>query len=164
VNVLLLDLIVLAAMLVAAVGVVVPVLPGTLLALGALLAWAIITGGALAWATFAIAAVVIGTGQVLKYLLPHRSLTGAGIPGRSVMVGGLTAIVGFFAIPVVGLILGFVAGLYVAEQVRLGDWAQARSSTWLAMKATGFAMLIELGALLLAATVWAGALAIQAGQ
>ena len=69
---------------------------------------------------------------------------------------------GFFLIPVVGLVLGFVAGLFVAEQVRLADWPAARSSTWLAMKATGFSILIELGALMLAATIWAGALVLEA--
>lgn len=158
----LLDLLVLTALMVAAVGIFVPVLPGTLLAFAALLAWALLTGGSLAWTAFGVASAVLLSGQVLKYLLPHRSLTAAGVPGRSIVVGGLTAIVGFFLIPVVGLVLGFVAGLFVAEQVRLADWPAARSSTWLAMKATGFSILIELGALMLAATIWAGALVLEA--
>lgn len=156
-NGVLLDLLVLAALVVAAIGILVPILPGTLLALGALLVWALVTATPLAWTAFAVAALVIGLGQVLKYLLPHRSLTAAGIPGRSIVVGGLLAIVGFFAVPVVGLVLGFVAGVFVAERGRLADWEAARSSTWLAMKATGFSILIELGALLLAASVWAAA-------
>jgi uncharacterized protein YqgC (DUF456 family) len=164
VNEVLLDLLVAVALVVAAAGIVVPVLPGTFLALGALFGWALLTGGAIAWASFAVIAVVIGAGQLLKYLLPHKSLTAAGVPGRSILVGGVAAIVGFFLIPVVGLVVGFIGGVYVAEHVRLREWTLARESTWAAMKATGFSILIELGALMVAASVWAGALVLLAQQ
>ena len=163
-NEVLLDLLVVAALVVAAVGILVPVLPGTFLALGALLVWAIATGGAIAWGAFGVIALVIAAGQVLKYLLPHKSLTAAGVPGRSILIGGVAAIVGFFLIPVVGLIVGFIGGLYVAEHVRLRDWTLAKESTWAAMKATGFSILIELGALMAAAAVWAAALVLLAQQ
>ena len=163
-NEALLDLLVVAALAVAAVGILIPVLPGTFLALGALLVWAIATGGAIAWGAFGVMAVVIGVGQVLKYLLPHKSLTAAGVPGRSILIGGVAAIFGFFLIPVVGLIVGFIGGLYVAEHVRLRDWTLAKESTWAAMKATGFSILIELGALLAAAAVWLAALVLLAQQ
>ena len=163
-NEVLLDLLVVVALVVAAAGIIVPVLPGTFLALGALLAWAILTGGPIAWGSFAVIALVIGAGQVLKYLLPHKSLTTAGVPGRSILVGGVAAIVGFFLIPVVGLVVGFIGGLYLAEHVRLRDWTLAKQSTWAAMKATGFSILIELGALMVAAAVWAGALVLLAQQ
>jgi hypothetical protein len=160
----LLDLLVVVALAVAAAGIIVPVLPGTFLALGALLAWALVTGGPIAWGAFAGMALIIGAGQVLKYLLPHKSLTAAGIPGRSILVGGVAAIIGFFAIPVVGLVVGFIGGLYLAAHVRLRDWTLARQSTWAAMKATGFSILIELGALMLAAAVWVTALVLLAQQ
>jgi uncharacterized protein len=164
VNEVLLDLLVVAALVVAAVGILVPVLPGTFLALAALLVWAIATGGAIAWGAFGVMALVIGAGQVLKYLLPHKSLTAAGVPGRSILIGGVAAVVGFFLIPVVGLIVGFIGGLYVAEHLRLRDWTLAKESTWAAMKATGFSILIELGALMAAAAVWASALVLLAQQ
>ena len=145
------------ALIVSAAGIIVPILPGTLLAVAALFVWALVTGGG-AWAAFVAMMLLIGLGQVLKYLLPHKSMTAAGVPGRSVLVGGVAAIVGFFVIPVVGLVVGFLGGVYVAEHARLRDWNRAWGSTWVAMKATGFSILIELAALLLAATVWAGAL------
>lgn len=163
-NDVLLDLLVVVALVVAAAGIIVPVLPGTFLALGALLVWAILTGGAIAWGSFAVMALVIGAGQVLKYLLPHKSLTAAGVPSRSILVGGVAAIIGFFLIPIVGLVVGFIGGLYVAEHVRLRDWTLAKQSTWAAMKATGFSILIELGALMVAAAVWAGSLVLLAQQ
>ena len=156
-NAVLLDVLVVLAVSVAVVGIVVPVLPGTVLALGAFLLWALLTGGS-SWAAFAIIAVLIALGQVLKYLLPRKSLTAAGVPGRSILVGAVCAIAGFFLIPVIGLVVGFIGGLFLAEQVRLRNWAEAIDSTWVAMKATGFAILIELGALMAATTVWVGAL------
>jgi uncharacterized protein YqgC (DUF456 family) len=160
VNEALLNLLVGIALVVAAAGIVVPVLPGTLLALGALLVWAVLTGGTAAWVAFALMAAVIGLGQLLKYLLPHRTMSAAGVPGRSILMGGIAAIVGFFVIPFVGLIVGFLGGVYVAEHARLRDWEAARTSTWVAMKATGFSILIELAAVLVAASIWAGALVI----
>jgi uncharacterized protein YqgC (DUF456 family) len=164
VNELLLDLLVVVALVMAAAGIIVPVLPGTFLALGAFFVWALVTGGPGAWTAFGIIAVIIAVGQVLKYLLPHKSLTSAGVPGRSILVGGVAAIVGFFVIPVVGLIVGFIGGLYVAEHVRLRDLTLAQESTWAAMKATGFSILIELGALMVAGAVWAGALVLLSQQ
>ena len=151
------------ALAVAAVGIILPILPGTLLAAAALLVWAILTGGAVAWSAFAIAAVLLGLGQVLKFLLPHKSMTAAGVPGRSILVGWAAGIVGFFVIPFVGLPVGFVAGVLVAEQLRLGQWRSAWDSTWVAMKATGFGIMIELAALMLAASCWGVALAAGTG-
>ena len=156
-NEALLVLLVALALIVSAAGILVPVLPGTLLALAALFVWALVTGGG-AWTAFGVMALLIAGGQVLKYLLPHRSMTAAGVPGRTIVVGGIAAIVGFFVIPVVGLVVGFLGGVYVAEHARLRDWNRAWNSTWVAMKATGFSILIELAALLLAASVWVAAL------
>lgn len=152
------NVVVALTLLVGLTGIVIPVLPGTVLIGAALLVWAIVTEGAGAWWAFAIMVGILGLGQLLKYLLPSRSLQAAGVPGRSVMVGGIAAIVGFFVIPVVGLVVGFVGGVYLAEHVRLRDWPSARQSTWAAMRATGLSMLIELAAALAAITAWTVAL------
>jgi len=152
------NLLVGVALIVGVAGLLVPILPGTVLIAAALLAWAILTGGTSAWVSFAIMALVLAVGQVLKYVLPGRSMQAAGLPGRSMVVGGALGIVGFFVIPVVGMLVGFIAGVYVAEHLRLQSWPAARQSTWVAMKATGFSMLIELTAALLAIAVWLAAL------
>jgi uncharacterized protein YqgC (DUF456 family) len=153
-----LDLLVGLALLIGVAGLVLPILPGTVLIAGALLVWAILTGGTSAWVAFTLMALVLCLGQVLKYLLPGRSMQAAGIPGRSMMVGGAAGVVGFFLIPVVGMFIGFIGGVYVAEHVRVGTWGEARRSTWVAMKATGFSMLIELTAALVAIAIWLAAL------
>lgn len=155
------DVLVGIVLLASIAGVIVPVLPGTLMAAVALVVWALVVGGTTAWVACAAALVVLLLGQVLKYVLPHRSLAQAGVPGRSIMAGGLVGVVGFFLLPVVGLPVGFVAGVMAAEGIRLRDGAAAWESTWVAMKATGFSMVIELGALILATLVWASAVGLD---
>ncbi len=66
-----------------------------------------------------IAVAVVALGSVAKYLLPGRQLRDSGVPGRTIVAGGVLGIVGFFVVPVVGLFVGFVLGIYAAELVRL---------------------------------------------
>ena len=47
------------AILVGLFGIVVPILPGTILIFGAILVWAILTGGTTAWVVFVIATVAL---------------------------------------------------------------------------------------------------------
>lgn len=152
-----LDILVGIAMLVGVAGIIVPVLPGVLLVGIALLAWGVLTGSPTAWIVTIGGLAVLGLGQVLKYLLPGRKMSAAGVPGRSMIAGGLLAIVGFFAIPVVGVFVGFILGVYLAEQWRLRDWRGSWNSTWVTMKATGFSILIELATALLVIAMWAAA-------
>ncbi len=136
------------------VGVVVPVLPGSVLVLGAVLVWAWDVGTGTAWVVFAVAAAFIAVGSIIKYVVPGRRLSTAGIPGSTLVLGGLLGVVGFFVVPVVGLVIGFVLGVYLAELRRLGADA-AWPATKHALKAVGLSILIELVATLSAATTWA---------
>jgi uncharacterized protein len=142
------------AIVVGLAGVVVPVLPGTLLVLAAVLVWAVDSGRAEAWVVLAVATTFLVAGGIAKYVLPGRRLRTAGVPRSTLAAGAVGAIVGFFVVPVVGLVLGFVLGVYVAERRRVGG-AQAWPATVHAIKAVGLAILIELTAALLAATAWA---------
>jgi uncharacterized protein YqgC (DUF456 family) len=136
------------------VGVVVPVLPGTLLVLGAVLVWAWDVGSTTGWVVFAVATAFLVLGAVVKYVVPGRRLKDNGIPGSTLLLGGVLGVVGFFVIPVVGLLIGFVLGVYLAELRRVGT-AAAWPATVHALKAVGLSMLIELVASLLAAATWA---------
>ena len=147
------DLLVGLAVLVGLVGIVVPVLPGSILILGAVLAWALAAGDPAGWVVFAVAATFLVLGSIVKYAVPGRGLKAAGVPGRTLVAGGLLGIVGFFVVPVVGLILGFVLGVYLSELQRVGA-TQAWPSTRAALMAAGLSLMIELGAGLLAAVTW----------
>ncbi|MFC6238203.1 DUF456 domain-containing protein [Longivirga aurantiaca] len=146
---------VLLACLVGVVGTILPVLPGSVLVGGAIVVWAVVEGGATAWVTALLACAVLVVGYALTILIPGRQMTAAGIPTRTLVVGGLLGIAGFFVVPVVGLPLGFVLGVYLAERVRLPDHAAAWPSTVTAMKGTGLSVLIGLVAAVAATGIWA---------
>lgn len=154
------ELLVLIACVVGIVGTIVPVLPGSILVGGAIVLWAVVEGGATAWATAILACAVLVVGHVLTILIPGRRMSAAGIPTRTLVAGGVLGIVGFFFVPVVGLPLGFVLGVYLAERVRLPDHAAAWPSTVEAMKGTGLSVLIGLVATVLATTLWAAVAAL----
>ena len=134
-------------------GIIVPVLPGTLLVLAAILVWALEVGTSTGWLVFAVCAALLVGGSVVKYLVPGRRLKASGVPHRTLLVGALLAFVGFFVIPLVGMFVGFVLGVYVAERARVGA-AGAWPSTVGALRAVGVSILIELVAAFLAALTW----------
>jgi len=139
-------------------GIVVPVIPGTLLVALGVFVWASEQGTAESWSTFGVAAVFLVVGAVVKYVVPGRRLKAA-VPFRTLVVGGLGAVVGFFLIPVVGALAGFPLGIYVAERVRVGADG-AWPSTKAALHAIGISILIELIAALAATAVWLSGLAL----
>ena len=154
------DLLVALAILVGLVGIVVPVLPGSILILGAVLVWALQVSSPTAWVVFSLVTTFLVIGGVVKYAVPGRGLRTAGVPNRTLVLGGLLGIVGFFVIPIVGLVVGFVLGVYLSELQRVGT-DLAWPSTRAALKAVGLSMMIELAAGLLAAVTWfAGAIAV----
>jgi uncharacterized protein YqgC (DUF456 family) len=145
------------AILIGLLGVLVPVLPGLLLCWAAVLVWALVERTTEAWIVLGVASALLLVSQVVKYVVPGRRMRAAGVPGRTLVIGGVLAIVGFFAIPVVGALIGFVAGVYGAERLRLGTHEAAWPSTVHALKAVGLSVLIELGAGLLMAAAWLAA-------
>ena len=149
-----LELLVALAIAVGLAGILVPVLPGSVLILGGVLVWAVDTGGATAWVVFAVVAAVLVVGGVVKYLVPNRRLKSVGVPASTQWIGAAVGIVGFFVIPVVGLFVGFVLGVYAAERHRVGR--DAWPSTKAALRAVGLSILIELVAGVTATLVWVG--------
>jgi len=147
------EVLVALAIAVGIVGVIVPVLPGSALVFGAVLVWALSVGGSTAWAVFAVSTVFLVLGAIIKYAVPGRRLKEVGIPSSTLVLGGVLGVVGFFVIPVVGLLVGFVLGVYLAELNRVGSQA-AWPATTHALKAVGLSLVIELAATMLAAAVW----------
>lgn len=137
------------------VGILVPVLPGSILIFAGVLVWAWSVGGGTAWAVFGVVAALLVAGAVVKFLVPQRRLKEVGVPASTQWIGAALGVVGFFVIPVIGLIVGFVLGVYLAEHRRVGG-AMAWPSTKHALKAVGISILIELAAGLAATAVWVG--------
>lgn len=149
-----LEVLVAIAIAVGVVGVIVPVLPGSLLVLAAILVWSWDVGTTTAWIVFAVATTALALGSVVKYAVPGRRLRVNGIPSSTLLLGGVLGVVGFFVIPVIGLLIGFVLGIYLAELRRVGS-AAAWPATVQALRAVGLSIVIELLACLLAAATWA---------
>ncbi|GAA2092835.1 MULTISPECIES: DUF456 domain-containing protein [Brevibacterium] len=143
-------------MLVGCVGIVVPVLPGSILIGISALVWAIVLGGGAAWTAFGVIGVLVGVGMAASWVLTGKRLKERGIPNSSMLMGGVLAVVGFFVVPVVGLLLGFVVGLWLAEWRRLGEARPAWDSSWTALKAAGVGILVEFGCAAVALAVFVG--------
>lgn len=136
------------------IGIVLPMLPGPLLVVGGIAVWAVPRHDRVGWIVLGVAVGLIVLGAVAKYLLPGRKLRAAGVPWWSLGAGVALGIVGFFVIPLLGLLLGFILGVFVAELARLGSVDAAWPSTRHALSAAGWSILIELGAGLLATAAW----------
>nr|WP_067546835.1 DUF456 domain-containing protein [Nocardia crassostreae] len=149
------------AILIGLVGIVVPILPGVILIFAAVLVWAIMTGGATAWVVFAVCATLLVISGIVKYTWPGAKLREAGVSNRSLFLGAVLGIIGFFVVPIVGLFLGFVLGVCLSELQRLRVQRPAWESTKHALKGVGLSLLIELLGALFATAVWvAGVVAV----
>ena len=148
-------------MLVGLVGVVVPVLPGTLLILGAGIAWATLVadGGTGRWVVVGVMTALFLLGVLAKYALPGRQLSGQ-LPRTTLLLGAAGAVVGLVLLPPFGLLLGGVVGTYLAEARRVGHGAEARRSTGQVLKAVGLGILAELTAGVLMIGTWLVGLAL----
>jgi uncharacterized protein YqgC (DUF456 family) len=147
------ELVVVVVIAVGLVGVVVPLLPGSVLVLVAVIVWATEVTGPTAWTVAALAGGLVVTGGVVKYLVPGRSLQRAGVANSTRLVGGALGVVGFFVVPVIGLPLGFVLGVYLSEWRRLGH-DRAWPATVHAVRAVGLGILIAFAFAFLAALTW----------
>jgi uncharacterized protein len=126
--------------LVGLAGIVVPVLPGLVLVLGGVFVWALEESSALGWAVMVVAAAIAVGASIVKYLIPGRNLKAAGIPTSTMLLAAVGAFVGFFAIPVVGAAIGFIAAIYLVEWGRRG-----RSEAWPATRKTASAVALSIG-------------------
>lgn len=136
-------------------GIVVPVLPGTITLVVATLVWAIVIGGWIGWTTFAIVLVLGAIGMTSSYVLTGKRLHAAEVPMWPIYVAIASGVVGIFVIPVVGLPIGFLLGLYICESLRQKDWRKGWTSAWVAMKALGLGILIEFSLAMLSTITFA---------
>jgi uncharacterized protein len=142
------------AIAVGIVGVVVPLLPGTLLVWAAIAVWAFVEQTIAGWVTLGVVTVVLAATLLVKYLWPAKRMRRADVSTWSLAAGAVLGIVGFFVIPVVGLAIGFVVGIYLAELVKRRDQRRAWASTVHALKGVALSVGVELTGALLATVVW----------
>jgi uncharacterized protein YqgC (DUF456 family) len=148
------------AIAVGLMGILVPFLPGGLLVWAAIAVWAFVEQTTSAWTVLGVVTAVLGAGTLVKYLWPARRMKAADVSGRTLAAGAVFGVIGFFVIPVAGLLIGFVLGVFLAELAQRRDRRRAWTSTVQAVKGVALSVGVEFVAALLATAVWvAGVLA-----
>ncbi|MGO4444320.1 DUF456 domain-containing protein [Mycobacterium sp. 2YAF39] len=142
------------AIAVGIIGIVVPLLPGTLLVFAAIAVWAVVEHSVTGWVTLGVVTALLGASMLIKYTWPVKRMRAADVRTRSLVAGGVLGIIGFFVIPVIGLVIGFVLGIYLAEWATRGDQRLAWTSTKHALKGVALSMGVELAGALLATVAW----------
>lgn len=144
------------AMLAGLIGTILPLIPGLPVLWGAALVYGLVEGfGSAGTTAFTIISVIAVVGMVAGIVLPHRRFAAGGAPRSTVVAGVAGAIVGFFAIPVLGLVLGGLAAIMLVEYRRTGDTAAAWRSTKTMIAGFGVGILVELSAGIAIVVVWA---------
>lgn len=135
-------------------GIILPVLPGSLTALIGLLVWAVVVQSVEGWLVLALGGTLLVAGMSAGLVLTGSRLKRRAIPNRTLLFGVVGGVIGMFVIPVLGLVIGFVAGLLVSETVRNRNLRTAMESSWVALKAAGLGIIVELSCALLAAAAF----------
>lgn len=143
------------AMLAGLIGTVLPLFPGLPMVWGAALVYGLVEGfGGRGTVAMVVITALAAAGIIASVVLPHRRVAAGGAPRSSVVAGLVGAIVGFFVIPIVGMPLGAVAAVYLAEYRRTGIRATAWQSTKTMVAGFGLGILFELTAGLAIVVVW----------
>jgi len=137
-------------------GVLVPGVPGSWLVWAAVLWWALKDPRPVAWGVLVGATVALFLSQVVRWTLPPRRLRASGATPRMGVYAGVGALLGFFLIPVLGAIPGFMGGVYLSERLRLGRHREARAALRTTMRSGGSSVLAELFTCLLIMGAWLG--------
>jgi uncharacterized protein YqgC (DUF456 family) len=136
------------------VGVLVPLLPGTLLVYAAIAVWAIVEQNTVGWVVLGVVTAILAATMAIKYLWPVKRMRAADVSPATLAAGAVAGVIGFFVIPVLGLLVGFVLGVYLAELVHRRDQRWAWASTVHAVKGAALSVGVELAGGLLATAAW----------
>lgn len=134
-----------ALALVGIVGIILPVLPGSVMLVVAALVWGVFGGSVQAVVAAVVAGVMAVIGMGASAVLTKRRLDERQIPQWPVVVALFGGVVGSFLLPGFGLPIGFVVVLLVCELIRVRDLGGALRTSWVAVKGVGLGMLVELG-------------------
>ncbi|KAA9394189.1 DUF456 domain-containing protein [Kocuria coralli] len=136
------------------IGIILPVLPGSITILIGLIIWAVVVQSVEGWVALALGGMLAIAGMSASWVLTGQRLKKRAIPNRSLLFGVVGAVVGLFVIPVLGLFIGFIVGLLGSETYRQKNFNAALESSWVAAKAMGIGILIELTCALAAASAF----------
>lgn len=147
------------------IGIVVPVLPGLITILVAVVIWALVVQSPVGWVVLIISLALAAAGWMLQYMVPAKRLQTYGVPKRTLLIGGIAGVFGLFLLPPVGLPIGFVLGVFGSELARQGSTDKAWPAAVEALKAAALSYGIELTTgVLIAIAFGAGVAGLLAGS
>jgi uncharacterized protein YqgC (DUF456 family) len=114
------------AMLIGLIGIVLPLVPGTIVIFVAALIYALIEGfQAVGWPTLIVLGLLTFIATTADIWASSVGAKMGGASGWSVVVGLVGGLVGFVVLNLPGAIIGAVLGVLLIEIVRVGDLRQA---------------------------------------
>lgn len=144
-------------MILGLVGVVVPLIPGTLLIWLSILIHAVANSfeavTPLSFAIITVIALVTGTADFWMTLLGAKT---GGASGRSILLGVLGAIIGSFILPLFGTIIGYALGVLWGEYQKHDDWDAAFKASVGGLAGWGLATVVQLAGGLLMLFIFLG--------
>ena len=137
-------------------GVIMPFLPGLPIIWGAALLYGFLTEfGTLGWTAMAAITLLGALGIAASYVIPERVGAASGASRSTRLFAGVTGLVGFFVIPIIGFPIGACAGVLLAQYRQTADLSEATRATVNVLKGFGVGMVAELGTALAMVLVWA---------
>lgn len=138
-------------------GTIVPVLPGLVLVWAALVFYGVLVGfGWVGWTVLGISTALLGLGTYLNVRIPQKEAATTGLTVGGQVVALALAVVGFFVVPVVGLPLGFVLGVFLVRLRATRDGAAAWRSTLAILRSLLKASAVQAACGLAMGTLWLG--------
>lgn len=136
-------------------GVVMPFLPGLPIIWGAALLYGFLTEfGRLGWTAMVVITILAAIGIAASLVLPERAGAAGGASRSTRLFAGVTGLIGFFVIPVIGFPIGACLGVLLAQYRQTADPGEAMRATVAVLKGFGAGLVAELGTGFAMVLVW----------
>ncbi len=156
--------IILFVLLIGLVGTIVPILPGILLMWAGVVVYGFLVGFDTLGIVITIAVTLISAlAFALGLIVPKRAADEAGAARSSQWAAAIGAVIGFFVIPIVGVVVGALVGIALSEYNSKGSWELARGSTIAVAKGFGLSAILQFGcgvAILFVWMIWGATVAL----
>jgi uncharacterized protein YqgC (DUF456 family) len=144
-------------MVVGLIGIVLPVIPGTVLILLGAFIYALAEGfQIIGWPTLLILVILTLVATTADIWASTMGAKIGGASGWSILLGLVGGLVGLLLFNLPGSIIGAMAGVLLTEIVRVGDWRQAlkAGSGWMLGWVLSTVLQLGIGLIMMAIFVW----------
>lgn len=133
-------------MIVGLVGVIIPVLPGTVLIWLVVVLYGLVAGiESMGWGAFIILNIIGLFAGTADLWLPFFGAKATGASKRSMFLGAIGLIVGTMIMPLIGTVVGYGLGILLGEYQKQQDWNKAIHAALGGLAGWGVATIIQFG-------------------